>query len=57
MNSRVHQSVHADGGLVWVYNSAATISHGVKAGTDSKVLKAKLSMNWTGPFKTVAVGP
>ena len=42
---------YAIGGWVWVYNTAATVRQGAKAGTDAKVLKAKLSLNWTGPFK------
>ena len=33
------------GGWAWVYNTAATIRQGAKPGTDSKVLKAKLSLN------------
>ena len=45
------------GGWAWVYNSASTIRHGVKANTDAKVLKAKLALNWTGPYKVLAVGP
>ena len=45
------------GGWVWVYNSASTIHQGVKAKTDAKVLKAKLALNWTGPYKVLAVGP
>ena len=27
------------------------------AGTDAKVLKAKLSLNWTDPYKILVVGP
>ena len=42
---------------VWVYNTAATIRQGLHKGVDNKVLKEKLSLNWTGPFKIVAVGP
>ena len=45
------------GGWVWVYNTAATIRQGLHKGVDNKVLKEKLSLNWTGPFKIVAVGP
>ena len=45
------------GGWAWVYNSAPTIRQGVKANTDAKVLKAKLALNWTGPYKVLAVGP
>ena len=29
----------------------------MKANTDAKVLKAKLALNWTGPYKVLAVGP
>ena len=45
------------GGWAWVYNSASTIRQGVKANTDGKVLKAKLALNWTDPYKVLAVGP
>ena len=45
------------GGWVWVYNTAATIRQGLREGADNKVLKEKLSLNWTGPFKIIAVGP
>ena len=45
------------GGWAWVYNSASTIRQGVKKGTDATVLKTKLSLNWKGPFKILAVGP
>ena len=38
-------------------NSAFTIRRGVKANTDAKVLKAKLELNWTAPYKVLAVGP
>ena len=47
----------AVGGWTWVYNSASTIGEGVKAKTDVKVLKAKLALNWTGPYNVLAVGP
>ena len=40
-----------------MYNSASTIRQGVKANTDAKVLKAKLALNWAGPYKVLAVGP
>ena len=29
----------------------------MKANTDAKVLKANLALNWTGPYKILAVGP
>ena len=45
------------GGWAWVQNSASTIRRAVKANTDAKVLKAKLALNWTGPYKVLAVGP
>ena len=45
------------GGWAWVYNSTSTIRQGVKANTDAKVIKAKLALNWTGPYKVLAVGP
>ena len=47
----------AVGGWVWVYNPAATIRQGTKTDTDAKVLKAKRSLNWTGPYKFLAAGP
>ena len=45
------------GGWAWVYNSASTIRQGAKKDTDATVLKTKLSLNWNGPFKILAVGP
>ena len=44
------------GGWVWIYNTSATIRQCAKSGTDATVLKKKLSLNWTGPFKIVVVG-
>ena len=44
------------GGWVWVYNTAATIRQGQRKGVGNKVLKEKLYLNWTGPFKIVAIG-
>ena len=38
-------------------NTAATIRQGAKTDTDAKVLEAKLSLNWTVPYKVLAVGP
>ena len=29
----------------------------MKANTDAKVLKAKFALDWTGPYKVLAVGP
>ena len=37
------------GGWVLVYSTAATIRQDAKTDTDAKVLKAKLSLNWTAP--------
>ena len=45
------------GGWIRVYNTAATIRQGLRKGADNKVFKEKLSLNWTGPFKIIAVGP
>ena len=30
---------------------------GCEGNTDAKVLKAKLTLNWTGPYEVLAVGP
>ena len=38
-------------------NTTATIHESAKTDTDTKVLKAKLTLNWTGPYKVLAVGP
>ena len=40
-----------------MHHTAATIRQGVKTDTDAKVLKAKLSLSWTGRYKVFAVGP
>ena len=45
------------GDWVWIYNSESTIRQGSSRKTEDKILKAKLSLNWTGPFKILAVGP
>ena len=45
------------GGWAWVYNSAFAIRQGLEANIDAKVLKAKLALNWTGPYKVLALGP
>ena len=47
----------ATDGWAWVYDSVSTIRQGVQADTDAKVLKAKLALNWTGPYIILAVGP
>ena len=47
----------AVGGWAWVYNSASIIHQGVKANTDSNVLKVTLTLDWTGPYKILAVSP
>ena len=46
----------AVGGWAWVYNTAATIRQSANPDTDAKILKAKLSPNWTGPYKVLTVG-
>ena len=43
-------------GWAWIYNSAATIRQGARKVTDAIVVKTKLSFNWIGPFKILAVG-
>ena len=40
-----------------MYNTVATIRQGTKTDTDAKVLTAKLSLNWMGLYKVLAVGP
>ena len=40
-------SIYTIGGWVWVCNTTATICQGAKSGTEAKVLKEKLSLNWT----------
>ena len=40
---------------MWIYNSQATIDQGV--GEDTSHLVTKLSLNWTGPYKFLVVGP
>ena len=47
----------AVGGWVWVYSKAATIRRGTKMDTDAKVLKSKLSINWTSPYKSSQLAP
>ena len=47
----------AVGGWVWVYNTAAAIRQRAETETDAKVLEAKLSLNWTSPYRLLAVGP
>ena len=47
----------AVGSWAWVYKSASTIRQGVKDNTDANVLNAKLALDWTGPYKVLAVGP
>lgn len=45
------------GEWVWVYNHEAAIRQGASPQTNDQVLKAKLSLNWTGPWKILVVGP
>ena len=53
----LRRSKYTAGGWIWVYNTAATIRQGLRKGADNEVFKEKLSLNWTGPFKIIAVGP
>ena len=39
-----------------MYNTAGTLCQGAKPDTDGKVLKARLSHSWMGPYKVLAVG-
>ena len=43
------------GNWVWTYNPQATIGQG--RGEDSSQIVTKLSLNWTGPYKILVVGP
>ena len=43
------------GNWVWIYNPQATVDQGV--GEDNSHLVTKLSLNWTGPYKILVVGP
>ena len=61
-NSALADALHptpkfAVAGWTWVYNSAFTIHQAGKANTDANVLTAKLTLNRTGPYKVLAVGP
>lgn len=47
----------ATGGWAWVYITAANIRQGAKKSTDATVLTTKLSLNWIGLFKILAMGP
>ena len=38
-----------------MYNTAAAIRRGAKTDTDAKVLKAKLSLDWTVTYKVLAL--
>ena len=53
----LHRPKYTAGGWVLIYNTAASIRQGLRKNADNKVLKEKLSLNWTGPFKILAVGP
>ena len=43
------------GNWVWIYNPQATVGQSV--GEDNSHLVTKLSLNWTGPYKILVVGP
>ena len=42
---------------VWMYVTASTIRQGAKAGTDAKVLRTKLALNWTEPARSLRLTP
>lgn len=46
--------IYAVGQSVWVYIAFATIHQRTEKDTDDRVLKAKLSLNWTGPYTILA---
>ena len=56
-NAVLRRPKYMAGRWVWIYNTAATIRQGLQKSVDNKVLKEKLSLNWTGPFKILAAGP
>ena len=56
-SSPTHSNKFLSTPLVASYNTSATIHQGAKSSADAKVLKAKRSLNWTDPFKRLAVGP
>ena len=43
------------GNWVWIYNPQAAVGQG--ASEDNSHLVTKLSLNWTGPYKILVVGP
>ena len=43
------------GSWVWIYNPQATVGQGVSE--NNSHLMTKLSLNWTGPYKILVVGP
>ena len=45
------------GDWVWVYNPEATLRQGYSRRVNDSPLMSKLSLNWTGPFKVLRVGP
>ena len=61
-NSALSDALHAvpkftAGGWVWMYNTSATIRQGANTDTDAEILKAKFSLDRTGPHKVLAVDP
>ena len=53
----LRRPIYSTGVWVWIYNTAATFHQRLQKSADIKVLKEKLSLNWTEPFKILAVGP
>ena len=43
------------GSWAWIYNPQATVDQGVSE--DNSHVVTKLSLNWTGPYKILVVGP
>lgn len=61
-NTALHNLTHNRpnwkvGDWVWIYNSLLTIRQGADRAVNATVLKTKSSLNWTGPFEILTVGP
>ena len=50
------QPIWKAGDWVWVYNSASTVTYGT-TGPSAPPAHKKLSLNWTGPYQILTVGP
>ncbi len=49
--------VYTAGSWVWVYSSRQAARQPIGDEDESERLKSKPSLNWTGPFKVLRVGP